>query len=61
MKPLKRIIAGHDLRDGGEVAVNSAAAVAKRTGAALRRTACGRAYDKHRCPKIVGKLLNDIS
>lgn len=36
MKTLKRIIVGHDLRDGGEVAVQSAAALAKRCGAALR-------------------------
>ena len=36
MKTLKRIIVGHDLRAGGEVAVQSAAALAKRCGAALR-------------------------
>jgi nucleotide-binding universal stress UspA family protein len=36
MKTLKRIIVGHDLRVGGEVAVQSAAALAKRCGAALR-------------------------
>ena len=36
MKTLKRIIVGHDLRNGGEVAVQSAAALAKRCGAALR-------------------------
>jgi nucleotide-binding universal stress UspA family protein len=36
MKTLKRIIVGHDLRPGGEVAVQSAAALAKRCGAALR-------------------------
>jgi nucleotide-binding universal stress UspA family protein len=36
MKTLKRIIVGHDLRAGGEVAVQSAAAFAKRCSAALR-------------------------
>ncbi len=36
MKALKRIIVGHDLREGGELAVQSAAALAKRCGAALR-------------------------
>ncbi|HET9298151.1 MAG TPA: universal stress protein [Candidatus Binatia bacterium] len=36
MKTLKRIIVGHDFRAGGEVAVQSAAALAKRCGAALR-------------------------
>lgn len=36
MKALKRIIAGHDLRAGGEIALQSSAALAKRCGAALR-------------------------
>lgn len=36
MKALKRIIAGHDLRASGEIALQSAAALAKRCGAALR-------------------------
>ena len=36
MKELKRIIVGHDLSSGGEVALKSAAAVAKRCAAALR-------------------------
>jgi universal stress protein E len=36
MKALKKIIVGHDLRAGGEIAVRSAAALARRCDAALR-------------------------
>jgi nucleotide-binding universal stress UspA family protein len=36
MKNLKRIIVGHDLRDAGEIALQSAVVVAKQCGAALR-------------------------
>ena len=36
MSQLKRIIVGHDLRAGGEIALKSAAVLAKRCGAALR-------------------------
>jgi nucleotide-binding universal stress UspA family protein len=36
MRPLKRIIVGHDLRAGGEKALRSAAVLAKRCGAELR-------------------------
>ena len=36
MSPLKRIIVGHDLREGGETALRSAALIAQRCGAALR-------------------------
>ena len=36
MTQLKRIVVGHDLRIGGEVALKSAAVLAKRCGAALR-------------------------
>ena len=36
MKELKRIIVGHDLSSSGEIALKSAAAVAKRCAAALR-------------------------
>jgi universal stress protein E len=36
MKALKKIIVGHDLRAGGEIAVHSAAALARRCDAALR-------------------------
>lgn len=36
MSQLKRIVVGHDLRDGGETALRSAVLLAKRCGAALR-------------------------
>ena len=58
MSQLKRIVVGHDFREGGEIALESAALLAKRCGAALRLV---HVVEPHHLYQRISHPLTDFS